>query len=172
VRIVRPTVARDVLVCTQQYIGPAAVMAHMLVLPRPSGTIESVAEGAVTVNVVLATCLPAALATRMYVPALSIVKSSNVAIPFDGVRVSVPESTAPVVFWPNDTATWFVAPGIVLPFASCSATDTGGVSTVFVATLEGCAVKASCATGFGHAGSFGVITMICQKRRKSSPTLS
>jgi hypothetical protein len=76
----------------------------------------------------VASVAPAAAAVSVYpVPALSRLRSSNVATPAVAVRVVVPESTAPPGFVPSASVTDPLNPVAVFPKASRTVTSTGGV---------------------------------------------
>ena len=89
---------------------------------------------------------PAAAAVSVYpVPALSRLRSSNVATPAVAVRVTVPESTAPPGFVPSASVTDPLKPVAVFPKASRTVTSTGGVIATPAAPPPGCTVNASTA---------------------------
>ncbi len=87
---------------------------------------------------------PGAAAVRVYpVPALSMLTSVNVAIPFTVVRVMVPAMVPPPGFVPMPIVTTTGAVPTVFPKASCTVTWTGGVIGLPAVAVPGETLKAS-----------------------------
>jgi len=94
-------------------------------------------------------------------------KSLNVAIPSTAETVVVPASIAPLGFAASASATGVVAPGTVLPRASCTATRTAGAMGVAPSTMAGGAVtNATCVAGPTTAN--GLLTLEMPRCRARS----
>src|SRR2546427_6891788 len=84
---------------------------------------------------------PLVEATSVYpLPALSIVRPVNVAIPATAFTVVVPLNVPPAGFDPIESVTALVAPASVFPDPSCTATLMAGIALP-AAVFTGCPLK-------------------------------
>jgi hypothetical protein len=90
---------------------------------------------------------PPEVAVSVYpVPALSMLKSLNVATPATAALVSEPDRVPELGFVPMPTVTLPVNVVTVFPATSCPVTVTAGVTDAPATVLVGCALKTSCAS--------------------------
>src|SRR5512143_4121293 len=108
---------------------PKASRATTVAVAALEPLLATIAPGAPATNgLEVAPVAPAAAAVSVYpVPALSRLRSSNVATPAVALRVAVPESTAPPGFVPSASVTDPLNPVAVFPKASRTVTSRGGV---------------------------------------------